>query len=201
MVELPTARVPPGAKETGVPEMVTAVPPGVSIVPAIAKPAGSAVNVCPATTKTDCVADAVLIPRLIVEEPICKCDEASRETSVPDRYTELPPGVSEDPAIGKPVGAAVKVWPATMKTSGPTVSGLWPRPMVEEPICSCEKELRDIAVPEIVTAWPPGDMVVPAIENPVGAAVNVWPATLKIDWGADGKEGRAKVLAPLTKSP
>ena len=152
MVELPMARVPPGAKDTGVPEMVIAKPPGVSVVPATAKPVGSAVNVCPATAKTDCVADAALIPRLIVVEPICKCDEASRETSVPDKYTGLPPGVSEDPAIGKPVGAAVKVWPATVKTAGPTVSGLCARPMVEEPICSCEKELRDIAVPEIVTA-------------------------------------------------
>lgn len=109
--------------------------------------------------------------------------------------------MSEDPAIGKPVGAAVKVWPATVKTSGPTVSGLWLRLMVEEPICSCEKELRDIAVPEIVTAWPPGHMVVPATENPVGAAVKVWPATLKIDCGADGNGRRAKVMAPLTKSP
>lgn len=89
MVELPIARVPPGAKDTGVLEMVIAEPPCVSVVPAIAKPVGSAVNVCPATAKTDCVPDAALIPKLIVVEPICKCDEASRETSVPDRYTGL----------------------------------------------------------------------------------------------------------------
>ena len=201
MMELPIASVPPGAKETGVPEIVTAEPPGVSRVPAIAKPVGWAVNICPPTAKTDCVADPASVPKVIVEEPICKRDEASRETSVPDMYIGLPPGVSVDPAIGKPVGAAVKVWPATVKISGPTVSGLWARPMVEETICSCEKELRDIAVPDIVTAWPPGDTVVPAIENPVGAAVNVWPATLKIDCGADGNGGRAKVLAPLIKSP
>ena len=41
----------------------------------------------------------------------------------------------------------------------------------------------------------------PAIENPVGAAVNVSPATLKMDCGADGKGGRGKVLTPLTKMP
>ena len=110
------ARVPPGAKETGVPEIITAEPPGEIVVPSIANPVGWAVNVCPATAKMDCVGDAVLIPRSIVEEPICKRDEASRETSVPDMYIGLPPGVSEDPAIGKPVGAAVKVWPATVKT-------------------------------------------------------------------------------------
>ena len=110
------ARVPPGAKETDVPEIVTAEPPGERVVPPIVNPVGWAVNVCPATAKTDCVADAASMPKLIVEGPICKRDEASRETSVPDMYIGLPPGVSVDPAIGKPVGAAVNVWPATVKT-------------------------------------------------------------------------------------
>ena len=53
MVELPIARAPPGAKDTGVPEIMTAEPPGESVVPSIAKPVGWAVNVCPATAKTD----------------------------------------------------------------------------------------------------------------------------------------------------
>ncbi len=52
--------------------------------------------------------------------------------------------------------------------------------IVEEPIWRPE-EPREITVPESVRAEPPTEREVPAIENPVGAAVKIWPATVKMD--------------------
>ena len=88
--------------------------------------------------------------------------------------TAEPPGVRDVPAILKPVGAAVKVWPATVKTD------CGARATVEEPIWR-PAEPRDTTVPEMVTAEPPGVREVPAIEKPVGAAVKVESPTVKTD--------------------
>ena len=50
-----------------------------------------------------------------MEEPIWRPAEP-RDTTVPEMVTAEPPGVREVPAIEKPVGAAVKVEPPTVKT-------------------------------------------------------------------------------------
>lgn len=44
MVELPMINIPDGFKDTGVPDTVAALPPGVIVVPAIAKPDGFTVK-------------------------------------------------------------------------------------------------------------------------------------------------------------
>lgn len=58
--------------------------------------------------------------------------------------------------------------------------------LAEEPVCSPDGP-SETAVPPIVTASPLGDIVVPDTVNPVGAAVNVSPPTVKIELDAIGK--------------
>ncbi len=83
-------------RETGVPEIVTPDPPGVSVVPAIEKPVGFAVKLCPATVKMD--GEGEVGGNVIVVD-----------TGVPETVTPGPPGVSVVPAIENPVGIAVKL--------------------------------------------------------------------------------------------
>lgn len=54
----------------------------------------------------------------------------------------------------------------------------------------------DTRVPAIVTAGPPGTIVIPATTKPVGFAVNVWPSIVKT---ALVEEGRAIVRVPMTR--
>lgn len=51
---------------------------------------------------------------------------------------------------------------------------------VLEPMTNTPDGPRLIGVPEIVTPFPPGNIVVPAIEKAVGLAVKVWPPTAKM---------------------
>jgi len=118
------------------------------------------------------VCDALAV-KGIVEEPIWRPEEP-REIIVPESVRAEPPTEREIPAIENPVGAAVKVWPATVKMDWGDVGV---RGMVEGPIWRPE-EPRETTVPEMVRAEPPTEREVPAMEKPVGAAVKVWPPTV-----------------------
>ena len=65
------------------------------------------------------------------------------------------------------------------------VSSATPMGIVEEPICIPDGP-NETTVPSIVTAEPSSATVLPAATNPVGAAVKVSPAMVKIDFGVVG---------------
>lgn len=114
----------------------------------IAKPVGAAVKVWPATVKTDVGGEG----RGMVDVPIWRPDGPS-EIMVPDIVIADPPGEIVWPLKVKPIGAAVKVCPATVNTEAAAVGG---RGTVAVPICSPEGP-SESTVPDSVIAEPPGD--------------------------------------------
>ena len=86
IVDVPIRR-PDDPSETMVPDMVIADPPGDTFCPPMAKPVEAAVNVCPATVKTEA---AAADNSGTVEVPICSPDGPS-ESKVPDRVIADPP--------------------------------------------------------------------------------------------------------------
>ena len=119
---------------------------------------------------------------------------------MPEIVTAEPPTESEELPIAKPVGAAVKVWPATVKTDcvGDAAPG---RATVLLPTRRPPLFGRiEIAVPETVIADPPAERVLVPITKPapLGAAVRVCPATTTEDGKRFG--GIATVLLP-TRMP
>ncbi len=56
-------------------------------------------------------------------------------------------------------------------------------------------------VPPTVTAGPPAETVVPAMEKAVGFGVNVWPATVYALLGVYDKVGRSTVELPIANAP
>lgn len=162
MVLVPMTR-PDGPSEIGVPEMVMAGPFTERVDPAMVKAVGLAVNGVPATVKIDCkdgdVRGIVLLPMIRAEGP--------SETGVPAIVTAGPPLERDVPAIEKPVGFTVNVFPATVKMDwmGVDCSGSG---MVLLPMTSAVTS-RDIGVPDTVIGEPPGvSVVAPTIIAPVG---------------------------------
>lgn len=115
-VLVPTIR-PEAPRLTGVPDIVTAGPPGDTVTLATANPVGFAVNTWPATVKTGGIRLAVPICTANVLPPITRLEDA-RLTGVPDIVTAGPPSDTDVPAKLKPVGLAVKAWPAAVNTEG-----------------------------------------------------------------------------------
>ena len=117
--------------------------------------------------------------------------EAS-EIGVPEIVTPLPPAVIIWPSIEKAeaAAAAVKVWPATVKTEG--VGKL--RLTVELPMIATPEGAREMGVPAIVMAGPPGIRVDPATIKAVGLAVMAWPPTVKTS--AEGPPGETTTTLP-----
>ena len=114
MVSEPMTRLPDGISEIGVPEIVTAAPPGDSVVPATEKPAGFAVKAWVPTVKMS-GRWKVLVPMTSPEAP--------RDTGVPDIVTAAPPGESVAPAMRKPVGFALSACPPTVNRFRSSASG------------------------------------------------------------------------------
>lgn len=79
----------------------------------------------------------------------------------------------------KAVGFGEKVWSATASgdTTGGVIVGVGSK-MVELPMVSDPDRPRLTTVPATVTAKPPTEMMVPAMEKAVGFEVNVWPPTV-----------------------
>lgn len=57
---------------------------------------------------------------------------------------------------------------------------------IEGPICKCEDASRKMGVPETVTVWPPGTMLMPLMSNPVGATVKTCSPTVRTLLGTVG---------------
>ena len=91
-----------------------------------------------------------------------------------------PHRVKVKPAISTAVRLAATAWPTTVKAWGVADAAVSPKLPIENPICKCDEASRETAVPAISAAWPPGEILVPVIEQPVGAAVAMWPATVMI---------------------
>jgi len=114
----------------------------------------------------------VLLPTTISEVP--------RLTIVPDMVISEP-GKRVVPAMEKPVGLGVKVWPAIVKADLLSTSrdGLG-NGIVLVPMTRPEGP-KLIGVPSTVTADPPGETDFPPIEKPVGFAVKIRPASVNTD--------------------
>lgn len=97
-------------------------------------------------------------------DPIWRSPDGPREMGVPERVSAGPPGETVVPARGKPVGFAVKVWPATVKTLGAGVAG--GRIILELPMNRAPDGFREIGIPEMTTAAPPGETRDPATSKP-----------------------------------
>ena len=75
VLEDPTNKVPEGPRETDVPEMVAALPPGTSVVPPMAKPVGLAVKVCPPTVKIFAVGTVGALGNIVLDDPTVRTPE------------------------------------------------------------------------------------------------------------------------------
>ena len=123
--------------------------------------------------------------------PLPLCAAAFPPALAPGPAVELCPGEKPNrlevpflplaPAVAvgvlSPSNAEIMKPPSPVAEAGEPVSG-----MVEEPITRPEGP-RETTVPEIVAAGPLGEIVVPAMTKPVGAAVKAWPPTVKTDEG------------------
>ena len=103
IVLLPITNSPPGCSSMGVPEIVTAGPPAVMVVPSMEKAVGLGVNVSLATVYTD---------KGIVLLPITNSPPGRSSMGVPEIVTPGPPAVTVLPSMEKAVGLGVNVWPA-----------------------------------------------------------------------------------------
>ena len=88
-----------------------------------------------------------------------------RDIGVPETIIPAPPGETDLPSIARPFWVAVKTSPSTVKTEA-----FGSRDIVVVPITRTEGP-SETGVPEMVIPCPPGVMVVPAMEMPVGFAV------------------------------
>lgn len=183
-VLVPTIR-PEAPRLTGVPDIVTAGPPGDTATLATANPVGLAVNTWPATVKTGGTRLAVPICTANVLPPIMRLEDAIL-TGVPDIITAEPPSDTAVPAKLKPVELAVKAWPAAVNTEGIWFDEDARRGMVLPPTKTPEGP-RLTGVPEMTAGGPPGDTVIPAMTKPVGWAVKIAPAT--VNTGGTKSEG------------
>lgn len=116
MLEVPMARIPDVASETGVPEMMTSDPPAVMVMPLIETADGAAVKVCPPVEKTD--AETVEEPgrsRVTVELPIIAKPGRPSERRVPAIVITGAPGVSVVLSMAIAIGSTVILWPLTVK--------------------------------------------------------------------------------------
>ena len=72
----------------------------------------------------------------------------------------------------------MNVKPPSAKTGPAAADGVGRMLILEDPTCNAPEGPREIGVPEIVTALPPGDSVVLPTAKPVGFAVKVCPPTV-----------------------
>lgn len=111
---------------------------------------------------------------------------------VPEIVEPGPPGTRVVPSTMIPDDSEVKVSPPAVKTS--EASDLAGRSMLEDPMSNFPDGAKEIGVPEMVIAAPPGRGVEPASSKPVDSAVNVWPPTVKV---FDGNFGVKRLVLEL----
>lgn len=136
--------------------------------------------------------------RGIVFDPTIKELALFRDTYVPEMVVPGAPGVSVDPAIARPVGAAVITWEPMVVVRGLAV-GVEVRVMVWELRMSWLAVFRDTSVPSIVIPIAPGVSVDPPIWTFVGLAVMVW-LPMAVTNNCSVGVGSGMVLDPMRKA-
>lgn len=195
MLEDPIIRTPEGPKEIGVPEMVTAAPPGRRVEPASSKPVDWAVNVWPPIVKV--FDEGVGARRLVLELPMNNTPDGLRETGVPEIVIGVPPGTSLEPASTKPAGLAVTVLSPIVNIAG---VGVGPRRLIlDPPMNKIPDGLRETGVPKIVTCALPGTILELANMKPAGLAVAVWSPILKTNDGGGDRSLASGTMLPSRK--
>ena len=123
---------------------------------------------------------------------------------VPDTVTAGPPADMVVPAMEKAKGFGVNVWPGTVngEIGGNAGDGVGSEIIVPS-IASAPDGPRLMILPVTVTAGPPAEIVVPAVEKAEGLWVKVWPATIDAltALGIDDGVGSKIVVLPKTSSP
>lgn len=106
------------------------------------------------------------------------------------------------PPIANPEAAAVKIWSAFVKMEVRAGDGtVWEAKangIVLVPMIRVEG-LRDMGVPEMVTALPLGKRVVDAMEKPVGLGTKFCPRVVRADGWLRKGVGKSIVLEPRTR--
>lgn len=110
----PITRTPEGASETGVPDITTAGPPAVMVVPArvMAAAEGGAAKVTP-WTENSRGEGACGGERAMLEGPTTRVPERARDTGVPPTVIAGSPGASVEPATTILPGSTGTAFPAT----------------------------------------------------------------------------------------
>ena len=183
------------SRAIGVPEIVTAGPPILTVVPAIANwpRAGYNVAACPASVITEPEEGAgrgtVEVPNISPETP--------RDTGVPEIVIAGSSILSVVPAIDTPPRARLTACPAMVATEFEV--GML-RDIVEVPIIN-PLDPNEMGVPKIVIPGAFEVRVVSAMNTAVGRIVIGLPATV-VTVGEDNEAGgsRAMVLAPICKA-
>lgn len=109
-LELPITRMPDGDRDTAVPAIVTALPPGVIAAPPTWKPDGFAAKTSLPALKTLNGFDVGPgTARLTLELPIARIPEGDKDIGVPDMVIVAELGRMVESPTRKPVGLAVNV--------------------------------------------------------------------------------------------
>ena len=109
-LDVPITSMLDGERDTGVPDMVIALPPGDRDVWPIWKPDGFAVKVSPPALKMlGAFGVGIGVTRLRLDVPMTSMLDGESDTDVPEMVIALPPGKRDVPPISKPDGFAVKV--------------------------------------------------------------------------------------------
>ena len=169
-------------------------------VPAIAKAEGLGVNVSPATVYILPEEMPDGLEREMVLLPMFNTPFWPRQMTVPLIVTAGPSAEMVVPATEKAEGFGVNVWPATVNASAAKeVSDGVVREIVLPSMAKNPDGSRLIAVPPTVTAGPPAETILPAIEKAEGFGVKVWPATANTV--VEDGLARETVLPPMAKIP
>ena len=127
MYDVPMTRTPEGASETGVPDITTAGPPGVMVVPATVMAAadGAAAKVTSSTEKLrGCGEGACGGERAMLDWPTTRVPERARDTGVPPSMIAGSPGASVEPATTTLLGLTGTTFPAAAVGAAAPGTGL-----------------------------------------------------------------------------
>ena len=144
----------------------------------------------------------VVVGTFVVKEPTTNLPSEARLTWVPATVAAGPPADRVFPSTRTFEEDFVNVRPPTVKTGPATADNVGRILVLEDPISNAPEGPREITVPEIVAALPPGESVVLPTVKPVGFAVMICPPTVKMSAvGTAGIFGNRVLDDPIVRMP
>ena len=120
----------------------------------------------------------VLLGIFMVVDPTTKFPPRLKLTLVPSIVAEWLPAEKVVPSTTIVDESPVNVMPPAVKITALDVAAVGKISTLEVPMTRVPEGASDMDVPDIMTAWPPGDKVVSATCKPVGFAVKSSPPTV-----------------------